>query len=56
MTRLRLLKATLAALITMSLLTTMTGCFWGHDDHDGGWDHHDDHHDEPLDNHPDDHR
>jgi hypothetical protein len=44
MKRFKLLKTTLAALIAFATLTMMAGCFWGHDDHHGGWDHHDDHH------------
>ena len=46
MNRITFLKMTLAASIALASLIAMAGCFSGHDDHGGGWDHHDDHHDD----------
>jgi hypothetical protein len=37
-----LLKTTLAALIALTSLMATAGCSSGHDDHNDGWDHHDD--------------
>jgi len=55
MKKIALLKTALAASIAFASLTTMTGCFWGHDDHHDDRDHHDDHHDDHPDAHQDDH-
>jgi hypothetical protein len=51
MKRLALLKTTLAAAITLALLMTTSGCFWGHDDHHDDRGHADDHHDDHQDDH-----